>query len=121
MAGAARNALRAATRLYFRTSGHPAAEELTANGLEFESFDILYEQLPSFDEVYEEVVSRLLEAASAGDVSYAVPGHPLVAEETVRRLIPRVRKFEPEPGRMLKFPPLNPPRDPSYGDVDSEL
>src|SRR6185369_6515647 len=34
---------------------------------------------------------------------------------------PRVRKFEPPPVRMLKLAPLNPPRDTSYGDVESEL
>ena len=37
------------------------------------------------------------------------------------KLNPRLLKLEPEPERMLKFPPLNPPRDGSYGDVESEL
>ena len=35
--------------------------------------------------------------------------------------MPRVRKFDPEPERMLKLPPLNPPRETSYGEVESEL
>src|SRR5579885_3202202 len=37
------------------------------------------------------------------------------------RLVPRVLKLEPDAGRMLKFPPLNPPREPSYGDVVSDV
>jgi hypothetical protein len=37
------------------------------------------------------------------------------------KLIPRLLKLEPEFDRMLKFAPLNPPRDTSYDDVVSEL
>jgi tetrapyrrole methylase family protein/MazG family protein len=38
------------------------------------------------DEVYSTIVSRLLDAAASGDVLYAVPGSPLVAERTVELL-----------------------------------
>ena len=37
------------------------------------------------------------------------------------RLVPRLRKFEPERDRMLKLPPLKPPRETSNEDVVSEL
>jgi hypothetical protein len=37
------------------------------------------------------------------------------------KLVPRMRKFEPDPGRMLKFAPLNPPLEASYGEVVSDV
>src|SRR5215207_5264753 len=37
------------------------------------------------------------------------------------KLRPRLRKLDPELERMLKFPPLKPPREGSYDDVESEL
>lgn len=92
MSVAARDALRAAPRLFLRTAIHPAAEDLASEGVRFESFDGLYETLTSFEEIYETIVVRLLDEAANGDLAYAVPGHPLVAEETVRRLIPRARE-----------------------------
>lgn len=82
----AREAL-GAGRVYLRTARHPAAEELLAGGDgNIKSFDDLYEQAADFEELYARIVSELLAAAAAADIVYAVPGHPLVAEETVRRL-----------------------------------
>ena len=88
---AARDALRAAGVLFLRTERHPAAQSLRAAGVCFDSFDALYEAAPSFDALYEAICDRVLAAASAGNVAYAVPGHPLVAEESVRRIIARAR------------------------------
>ena len=42
-----------------------------------------------FEDVYEEIVERLFEEAKQGDVLYAVPGHPFVAEKTVQLLLER--------------------------------
>ncbi|HHY92693.1 MAG TPA: nucleoside triphosphate pyrophosphohydrolase, partial [Firmicutes bacterium] len=50
------------------------------------TFDRLYEQAADFEELYAQIVHELLGAAQYQDIVYAVPGHPLVAEETVRRL-----------------------------------
>ena len=50
----------------------------------------MYEGEPSFDAVYETIVARVLElAARAEGVVYAVPGHPLFGEATVRSLLVR--------------------------------
>jgi len=91
---AARDALRSESlrSLFLRTARHPAAEDLRAEGIPFESLDSLYETAESFDAVYDAMVERVLEAAKEGDVAFAVPGHPLVAEESVRRLIARARE-----------------------------
>src|SRR4029077_14288719 len=52
------------------------------------SFDDLYDRAASIDEVYADIVDALVEAAlDAGEVLYAVPGSPLVAERTVELLL----------------------------------
>jgi tetrapyrrole methylase family protein/MazG family protein len=68
---------------FVRTTRHPSAvlvEPAT-------SFDPLYEQAESLDEVYATIVERLVAAAAShGEVLYAVPGSPLVSERTVELL-----------------------------------
>ncbi|MGE7112670.1 nucleoside triphosphate pyrophosphohydrolase [Lysinibacillus sp. NPDC047702] len=79
--------LKAAQKLFVRTVDHPVLEALSAEGLQFESFDAVYEKHSSFQPVYEEIVEKLVQATAFADVMYAVPGHPLVAEQTVQLLI----------------------------------
>ena len=88
---AARDALRAATRLFVRTCRHPAVEGLRREGVAFEPLDELYETARDFDAVYDAIATRVIEAANDGDVAFAVPGHPLVGEESVRRILARAR------------------------------
>ena len=80
--------LEAAPAVWFRTSRHPTVEGLRLTGTSH-SFDELYESGEGFAEVYQAIVARLLKMAALGDVLYAVPGHPLVAEATVRALLER--------------------------------
>ncbi|GLB61563.1 nucleoside triphosphate pyrophosphohydrolase [Cytobacillus sp. NCCP-133] len=75
--------------LYIRTKEHPVLRELEQEGLVYKSFDSVYEKHSQFEEVYEEITETLLEAAFGKTVTYAVPGHPLVAERTVQLLIER--------------------------------
>ncbi len=89
---AAREALRAAPLLFVRTARHPAVGDLAAAGISFESLDDLYETGDSFDSVYDAIADRVIAAARLGDVAFAVPGHPLMAEESVRRLLSRARE-----------------------------
>ena len=75
--------------VFLRTTRHPSASVVP----DATSCDDLYDQLATFDEVYAAIVERLVAAASAsGEVLYAVPGSPLVAEHTVELLLrdPRV-------------------------------
>ena len=68
---------------YLRTRRHPSAEVVEPA----ESFDELYESAATIDEVYDGIVEALVAAAGAhGEVLYAVPGSPTVAESTVERL-----------------------------------
>ena len=70
-------------QVILRTAVHPTVEELRKRNVSFISCDDLYEKSSSFEEVYNSVVERVLAASENGDVVYAVPGSPLVAERTV--------------------------------------
>ena len=52
-------------------------------------FDYLYDEMESFDEVYNKIVEILIEKSKDQDINYFVPGTPLVAEKTVKFLIER--------------------------------
>jgi tetrapyrrole methylase family protein/MazG family protein len=79
--------LKNAKRLFVRTAEHPVLQELQAEGLLFESFDTVYEAHDEFEKVYKEIVETLISRAGEVPLYYAVPGHPLVAEQTVQWLI----------------------------------
>jgi tetrapyrrole methylase family protein/MazG family protein len=51
--------------------------------LQVHSFDDLYDTLPSFDNVYAQIIEQVLQLSMRPQgVVYAVPGHPFVAEAT---------------------------------------
>lgn len=79
--------LKAAQTLYVRTLDHPVLKDLAEEGVQFKSFDAVYEKHDDFAPVYREIADTLIEAAKTEPVMYAVPGHPLVAEQTVQHLI----------------------------------
>jgi tetrapyrrole methylase family protein/MazG family protein len=69
---------------FVRTTRHPSAH-LVGDAV---SFDDVYEAADRFEDVYAEIVDRLVAAtAEHGDILYAVPGSPLVLERTVRALL----------------------------------
>jgi tetrapyrrole methylase family protein/MazG family protein len=69
---------------FARTERHPAITELLAAGLTFETFDAAYETAADFEELYPAIVASVIDAArDHGEVLYAVPGNPGVAERTV--------------------------------------
>ena len=68
-----------------RTRRHPSAEGLA----DLASYDDWYERADSFESLYAALVEDLValaRGASGGEVVYAVPGSPLVAERTVELL-----------------------------------
>lgn len=83
-----------------RTSEHPAARQL-AERRDVAFCDDLYESAGSFDEVYAAIVDRVLSAAEAGPVVYAVPGSPLVGEFAVRELVASGSEVEVVPGESF--------------------
>ncbi|WP_200757357.1 bifunctional methyltransferase/pyrophosphohydrolase YabN [Effusibacillus dendaii] len=71
--------------LILRTERHPVVEILAQKGISYRSLDEQYEQAEDFDSLYETIVEMLFqEAKEQGEIVYAVPGHPGVAERTVQ-------------------------------------
>lgn len=76
-----------ADQVYLRTRQHPTVSGLPSH-LALHSFDELYEQAANFDEVYDAIAAEVLELGKRPQgVLYAVPGHPLMGEATVTRLL----------------------------------
>ncbi len=95
---AASRAISIAARRFVRTERHPVVDDLVAVGIVFESFDHLYEASDDLELVYESIVAKVMEAAQADDVVYAVPGNPVVAERTVVLLRERAKDLVIVPG-----------------------
>jgi tetrapyrrole methylase family protein/MazG family protein len=73
-----------------RTRHHPTVAELDA-AARWPSCDDLYESSGSFEAVYAGVVERVLARSGGGDLVYAVPGNPLIAERTVEGVLAAAR------------------------------
>ncbi len=68
---------------FIRTTQHPSAH-LVGDATSFDSF---YESAPTFEDVYQNIVQALVDAATKhGEVLYAVPGSPTVLERSVTYL-----------------------------------
>ncbi|HEX9995020.1 MAG TPA: MazG family protein [Acidimicrobiales bacterium] len=73
-------------RRFLRTTRHPSAPVVEGAA----SFDEVYESAATLDEVYATIAGRLAAvAAEGGEVLYAVPGSPAVAERSVQLLLAR--------------------------------
>ncbi|KIL52519.1 nucleoside triphosphate pyrophosphohydrolase [Jeotgalibacillus soli] len=86
--------LKSASHIVARTLSHPVISALQEEGVIFSSFDHIYEAHDRFEDVYASIVALLMEQAEEGPVIYAVPGHPLVAEQTVQLLLDLEKKGE---------------------------
>lgn len=80
-------ALKNAAHLYLRTSDHPAVQMLDDEGISYETFDHVYEENDTFTDTYQTIVDLLIEAAQDKDITYAVPGSPLLYETTTELLL----------------------------------
>lgn len=85
-------ALRSGKPVWLRTTVHPTVAALQEAGIPFQSFDPLYEQAENFDSLYAQIAEHLLTLAQDSGIIYAVPGHPLVGEESVRLLLERANE-----------------------------
>lgn len=76
------------SNIYFRTEKHPNVEYLKSLGINFKTCDEFYEKYDNFDEIYKAIAEKMIEIhKEKGDLVYAVPGHPLVAEKSVTLLL----------------------------------
>ena len=78
--------------VYVRTRHHPTVASLPL-GPSLHFFDHLYEEKETFAEVYEQIARQIVELGHRPEgVIYAVPGHPLVGEESVQRILALARQ-----------------------------
>jgi len=78
--------LSSADEIWLRTRQHPTVSVLPS-ALNLHSFDELYENGETFDQVYDAIVEKILELGRRPQgVIYAVPGHPFVAETTCPKI-----------------------------------
>jgi len=83
----ARELLEKAKEVCLRTKRHPAVDSLPHH-LQLHSFDHLYEKVETFEEIYEKIAQQVLRLGERPEgVLYAVPGHPLVGEASVHRIL----------------------------------
>lgn len=88
--------LRSGRPVLLRTAVHPSVPALSQMGIAFDTCDDLYQGVATFDAVYAAIAERVL---AFDDLVFAVPGHPLVAEESVRLLRDRApERIEIEAG-----------------------
>lgn len=74
--------------IFLRTEKHPTVDYLKEKKIVFDTYDNVYESIGSFDEVYLNIAKDLIKKhEELGNLIYAVPGHPLVAEKSVFNLI----------------------------------
>lgn len=79
--------------IYLRTAQHPAVGGFP-KALKIITFDEYYQKYNDFEMVYEKIVDRIIELAIEGQsVTYAVPGHPFVAETTSPRILKKARQI----------------------------
>ncbi|HEX9091776.1 MAG TPA: SAM-dependent methyltransferase, partial [Anaerolineales bacterium] len=77
--------------IHLRTRQHPSVAGFPIS-LQVHSFDDLYKEYPSFDEVYAHIIDQVLELGKRSEgVVYGVPGHPYVAEATCPEIARRAR------------------------------
>ena len=79
--------LKAAQRVFLRTEKHPMVEELRVRGITYSSFDRFYDEEDTFENVYARIAEALVQEAEKGDLVYAVPGNPAVAETSYYLLL----------------------------------
>lgn len=77
--------------LWLRTRIHPTVAALPTLATA-RSFDALYESASDFATMYAMIAHEVVTYSADADLTYAVPGHPLVAEATTRAILPLARE-----------------------------
>jgi len=79
--------LQGAGDIYLRTRRHPTVSALPLSAVIY-SFDDVYERADTFEEIYAQIASQVVGLGNRAEgVIYAVPGHPLVGESSVQRIL----------------------------------
>ena len=77
--------LKNSSNIYLRTEKHPTVDKLK-EFIKYTNLDYFYENEDNFENVYREIAEFIIDKSNEGDLVYAVPGHPRVAERTVSQI-----------------------------------
>ena len=78
--------LEQASKIWVRTSRHPTVQQLPAS-VQWEALDYVYDRTESFEGLYRELATEIVGIARReGEIIYAVPGDPSMAEDSVREI-----------------------------------
>ncbi|MDO5713049.1 MAG: nucleoside triphosphate pyrophosphohydrolase [Tissierellia bacterium] len=101
---------------FIRTKYHETITYFEKHNIPYTSFDYIYEEEDSFDDIYKRVVNELLTESKERDINYYVPGNPFIAEKTVALLLESGVELEIVPGMSFIEPILGiVKRDPVEG------
>ena len=78
--------LQSSGKVFARTLTHPAASVLEKHSVTCTSFDSLYENADSFEELYQKIADEIL-GCSESQIAYIVPGSAVFAERSVQILL----------------------------------
>src|SRR5258708_20804480 len=80
--------------VYFRTLIHPTVTPLKSAmpNLNIASFDPLYDESDNWDSLYQQIAEEICALAAQQPVIYVVPGHPLIGETSVQRVLKLARE-----------------------------
>src|SRR5580700_3069942 len=76
-------------RVYFRTLIHPTVGPLKREipKLHMASFDHFYDESSDWETLYQRIAEEVCALAAQQPVLYVVPGHPMVGESSVQRVL----------------------------------
>jgi len=76
-----------APEVYLRTARHPGVGDLPHAEM-YHDFDAWYDSAESFEVLYDRIAAEIVRLGARPEgITYAVPGHPLVGESTVTRIL----------------------------------
>ena len=85
--------LLAIEEIYLRTSQHPTVKAFPSS-LNVISFDHFYDSSERFEDVYSKIIDEVIRLGQRPEgVTYAVPGHPFVAEATAPAIVKKAREI----------------------------
>ena len=96
--------LKSSSRIYLRTEKHPTVDKLKKS-IKYTNLDYFYDNEDNFENVYKQIAEFIIEKSNEGDLVYAVPGHPRVAEMTVSQIenIAKIKGIEVEVTASMSF------------------
>lgn len=87
-------AIKNAGKLLLQTARHPVVQWLDSKGIRYDSYDRYSKQRFSREELESFIVNSVVEESSRAPVVFAVPGHPLMGDRIVQKILKAAKEKE---------------------------